>query len=58
MMIKIEATARVSWIRVESFRIVRIIIMAPDKWRRIKIKRQIIMIKKETESMPCLNGEN
>jgi len=54
MMMKIEMTARVSRIRVESFGIVSIIIAAPDKWRPIKMKSEIIRIIKVEVSITYL----
>ena len=52
--IKIEATARVSRRRVESFRMVSLIIAAPDKWRTIKMKSEIMRIIKVEVSITYL----
>ena len=51
MMTKIETTARVSRIRVDSFGIVIIIIAAPDKWSTIKMNSEIIRMIKVEVSM-------
>ena len=62
--IKIEATARVSRIRVECLRMVSIIIGAPDKWRKIKMNSEIMRINKVEISITYLeikiseNSEN